>query len=101
MLHSDNGGEFRNKNMENLCKIHEIKSVHGAPRNPSTQGQVEHNNSTIKVIITNIVKEKRVQPSKWCQVMHEVAYRRNISLHRAIENTLICSFWQRAKQKTS
>ena len=54
----DNGGEFRNKNMENLCKRHKIKFVHGAPRNPSTQGQVERNNSTIKVSITNIVRKR-------------------------------------------
>ena len=70
MLHSDNEGEFRNKNMENLCKRHKIKFVHGAPRNPSTQSQAECNNSTIKVNITNIVKEKGIQSSKWCQVMH-------------------------------
>jgi len=86
-LHSDNGGEFRNKNMENLCKRHKKKFVHGAPRNPSTQGQVERNNSTIKVNITNIVKEKGIQPNKWCQVVHEAAYKKNISLHRAIQKT--------------
>ena len=86
-LHSDNGSEFRNKNMENLCKRHKIKFVHGAPRNPSTQGQVERNNSIIKVNITNIVKEKQMQPNKWCEVVHEAVYKKNISLHRAIHNT--------------
>ena len=72
-LHSDNGGEFWNKKMENLCKRHKIKFVHSASRNPSTQGQVERNNSTIKVNITNIVKEKGIQPNQWCQVVHEAA----------------------------
>lgn len=66
MLHSDNGGEFRIKNMENLFKKHKIKFVHGALRNPSPQGQVEHNNSTIKVNVANIVKEKGIQSNKWC-----------------------------------
>ena len=32
-LRSDNGGEFQNKNMENLCQTHKIKFVHSAPRN--------------------------------------------------------------------
>ena len=86
-LHSDKGGEFRNKNMENLCKKHKIKFVHGAPRNPSTQGQVERNNSSIKVNITNIVKERGILRSNWCQVVHEAAYKKKISLHRAIQKT--------------
>lgn len=47
-LRSDIGGEFQNKHMENLCQTHKIKFVHGAPRNPSAQSQVERNNSTIK-----------------------------------------------------
>ena len=86
-LHSDNGGEFKNKNMKNLCETHNIKLVHGAPRNPSTQGQVERNNSTVKVNITNVLKEKYLQPSHWCEVEHEAAYKKNISLHRAIRKT--------------
>ena len=86
-LHSDNGGEFKNKNMKNLCETHNIKLVHGAPRNPSTQGQVERNNSTVKVNITNVLKEKDLQSSHWCEVVHEAAYKKNISLHRAIRKT--------------
>ena len=86
-LHSDNGGEFKNKNMKNLCETHNIKLVHGTPRNPSTQGQVERNNSTIKVNITNVLKEKDLQPSQWCEVVQEAAYKKNISLHRAIQKT--------------
>ena len=89
-LHSDNGDEFKNKNMRNLCKTHNIKLVHGAPRNPSTQGQVERNNSTVKVDITNVLKEKDLQPSHWCEVVHEAAYKKNISLHRAIRKTPYC-----------
>ena len=72
-LHSDNGGEFRNKILKNLCQTHKIQFVHGAPRNPSTQGQVERNYSTIKVNITNVLKGKGLQTSKWCEVVHEAA----------------------------
>ena len=86
-LHSDNGGEIKNKNMKNLCETHNIKLVHGAPRNPSTQGQVERNNSTVKVNITNVLKEKDLQSSHWCEVVHEATYKKNISLHRAIQKT--------------
>ena len=49
--------------------------------------KVKCNNSTMKVNITNIVKDKGIQPRKWCQVVHEAAYKKNISLHRAIQKT--------------
>ena len=62
--------------MENLCKRQKIKFVHGAPRNPSTQGQIERNNSTMKVNIPNIVKEKGIEPNEWRHVMHEAAYKK-------------------------
>ena len=88
-LHSDNGREFKNKNMTKLCNKHNIKFVLGAPRKPSTQGQVERNNSTIiKINITNVLKEKGLQPTKCCEVVHEAAYKKNISMHRAIDQNL-------------
>ena len=52
-LRSDNGGEFKNKNMENVCQTHKIKFVHSAPGNPSAQGQVERNN-TQKTLLWNM-----------------------------------------------
>lgn len=40
VLHSDNGKEFKSKNMSEFCNTHKIKQVHGAPRTPTTQGLV-------------------------------------------------------------
>ena len=84
ILHSDNGKEFKSKTMSELCRKHKIKQVHGAPRTPSTQGLVERNNRTVKENILNILKERDESLGKWCTVLGEAAYKKNITLHRAI-----------------
>ena len=82
VLHSDNGREFKSKTMSELCKKHKIKQVHGAPRTPSTQGLVERSNRTVKENIRNILKERKENLNKWCTVLGEAAYKKNITLHR-------------------
>ena len=84
ILHSDNGKEFKSKTMSELCRKHKIKQVHGAPRTPSTQGLVERSNRTVKENILNILKERDESLGKWCAVLGEAAYKKNITLHRAI-----------------
>ena len=84
ILHSDNGKEFKSKTMSELCRKHQIKQVHGAPRTPSTQGLVERNNRTVKENILNILKERDESLGKWCTVLGEAAYKKNITLHKAI-----------------
>ena len=86
ILHSDNGKEFKSKTMSELCGKHKIKQVYGAPRTPSTQGLVERNNRTVKENILNILKERDESLGKWCTVLGEAAHKKNITLHRAINN---------------
>ena len=88
VLHSDNGKEFKSKTMSELCGKHKIKQVHGAPRMPSTQGLVERNTCTVKENILNILKERDESLGKWCTVLGEAAYKKNITLHRAINSSI-------------
>ena len=87
ILHSDNGREFKNRKMSEFCKANNIKQVHGAPRNPSTQGLVERNNRTVKENMNNILKEKKQDMKKWCSILNEAAYKKNITVHSAIKKT--------------
>ena len=75
-LHSGNGKEFKSKVMSEFCAKHKIKQVHGAPRNPSTQGLVEQANQTTKENISNLIKEKNLSPNNWCQYLGEAAYKK-------------------------
>ena len=77
ILHSDNGKEFKSKTVSELCRKHQIKQVHGAPRTPLAQGLVERNNRTVKENILNILKERDESLGKWCTVLGEAAYEGN------------------------
>ena len=59
VLHTYNGGEFKNKEIRGFRESHKINFVHGAPRTMKTQGLVERNNQTVKQKLSNIIKEKK------------------------------------------
>jgi len=52
ILHSDNGTEFKNKDLEKICKTFGVKQVFGRPRAPWVQGQV--------LFFINIIKDRTV-----------------------------------------
>ena len=58
-FHCDNGGEFINKAMDRAMEYlagddEKLKTTHGRPRNPQTQGLIERANSTVK---TKVIKK--------------------------------------------
>ncbi|OIR55994.1 MAG: uncharacterized protein A8A55_3261, partial [Amphiamblys sp. WSBS2006] len=48
ILHTDNGGEFRNGKVRELCRFFRTRMVHGRARYPQSQGQIERANQTLK-----------------------------------------------------
>ena len=70
---SDNGKEFNNKLIQELCQKHGIKQAHGAPRMPQAEGLVARNNRTVKENTTNILKEIQADLSSWCSKLGEAA----------------------------
>lgn len=41
ILHTDNGGEFKNALVEAVCKEHNVEVRHGLPGHPQAQGAIE------------------------------------------------------------
>ena len=44
---------------------------------------MERNNRTIKENINNILKEKKQETNKWCTILNEATYKKNIAIHTA------------------
>ena len=82
-LHTDNGREFKNKNMIDFCNKHKIDLVHGAPRTLQTQGLVERKSITVQENLANILKEKQVSLNTWCRFVGEATCKKNVTIHRA------------------
>lgn len=63
-------------------------TTHGVPRTPWTQGLVERRICTVKKNILNILKDRNESLGKWSTVLGEAAYKKNTTLHRAINKVL-------------
>lgn len=80
-IQADNGREFKNNVLSEYLKTKNIQIIHGRPRNPQAQGQVERVNQTVK---RRIAKCLHVEARKrWIDVHDSVVYSYNITKHRA------------------
>lgn len=85
LLHSDNGGEFINAPMKELCHKWNVKHITGRPRNPKCQGQVERVNQTIKKYLSRAVV---LQKNKnWVDILQKVVHEYNTSIHEATNHS--------------
>ena len=80
IIHTDNGREFKNSKVESLCVENNIKFIHGRPRRPQSQGQIERANQTI----TKSIVKTCFQSQVWYKSLKNVVSNYNKSFHRAI-----------------
>ena len=72
ILQTDNGGEFKNNNLERFCLENNIKLIHASPFHPQTNGSVEATHKEIqKYICIEYLKKKLLyflnkKFRKWC-----------------------------------
>ena len=80
ILHTDNGKEFKNCIVENICSKMNVKHVFRRVRCPWIQGQVERCNQTFKRTNSKTCSRNGI-PGKWTLVLDEATYDHNNSLH--------------------
>lgn len=85
LLHSDNGGEFVNAQMEVLLDELNIKHVKGFPYKPSTQGAIERFNRTFKGMIAQHMSTHNTR--RWITVCADLVTNYNNTLHTTIKTT--------------
>lgn len=86
ILHSDNGREFANQLLADLCALWPgTKIVRGKPRHSQSQGSVERANQCIENIMAACMK---TEPNcGWTQLLNRVQYMKNSSYHSGIRTT--------------
>ncbi|XP_029341261.1 zinc finger protein 2 homolog [Acyrthosiphon pisum] len=66
ILHSDNGREFVNKVISELCSMWDgVKIVHDKPRHSQTQGSIERANQDLQNILRALMEDNNT--SKWSE----------------------------------
>jgi len=93
ILHTDNGAEFANGLLESFCEEMNILVIHGRPRHPQSQGQIERFNQTVSRKLSKSLygdKEKA-----WSLILDDMVYAYNLAIHRATKRTPFCLFRNR------
>uniref|UniRef100_A0A2S2PFF3 KRAB-A domain-containing protein 2 n=1 Tax=Schizaphis graminum TaxID=13262 RepID=A0A2S2PFF3_SCHGA len=84
ILRSDNGREFANKVVTELCTMWpELKIVHGKPRHSQSQGSIERANQDIENILATWLQDNRTK--KWKERLKFVQLMKNRGLHQGIK----------------
>ena len=88
-LHSDNGTEFVNRFVKDVCDRFNTKIVHGRPYHPQSQGQVENLNRRVKNCLRHFLLQypEEQRSEVWPKLVKEVEYFLNHSWHHTVRST--------------
>ena len=62
---TDNGTEFRNKDVEGYLETKDIKFIHGRPYHPESQGAVEAFNKTVQDYLSDCYENDKIDGIEW------------------------------------
>ena len=80
ILVTDNGKEFKNQTMEELCKNHGIKHRYTSPYHPQTNAQCERQNRTILAYLKTFVDDSTLN---WESKLPPCQYSFNSQVHQS------------------
>ena len=80
LLHTDNGREFANHELEDECRLFGTYIVHGRPYHPQAQGAVERPNG-VQQRAMQAFRNDHPHMTDWVHIMHEVTRMHNDMIH--------------------
>ena len=88
-LHSDNGTEFVNAIVKEVCSKFNVRIKHGRPYHPQSQGQVENLNRRVKNCLRHflLAYDECDRSRAWPSLVTEIEYFLNHSWHHTIQCT--------------
>ena len=95
-VHTDNGGEFINKDFQKFCENKGINLIHWAPRHPQSQGAVEAFNNKFKKLFSVLMQD----PNYNCN-LNEIVLNINKIYNNSIHSTTKVSPLSAFKNKNS
>ncbi|XP_029348199.1 SCAN domain-containing protein 3-like [Acyrthosiphon pisum] len=86
ILQSDNGREFVNKIISELCTMwKDLKIVHGKPRHSQSQGSVERANQDIENMLATWLQDNKTK--KWSNGLRFVQLMKNRAYHHSTKHS--------------
>ena len=86
ILQSDNGREFCNQVIEEICAMWDgLKIVHGKPRHSQSQGSVEQANQDVENMLSSWLLDNNT--AHWVEGLHFVQFMKNRAYHQGIKRS--------------
>lgn len=77
-IHTDNGGEYRNQEMNLYCRNEGIIHTTTAPYNPQSNGMAERMNRTLMMKVRSMLSEAGLGHRFWAEALNHAAYIQNV-----------------------
>ena len=74
VLRTDNGKEYVNKNLQQLCEECGIQMQHSTPYTPQQNGVAEKKNRSLKEMATCMIEARDLSPKLWAETINCAAY---------------------------
>ncbi|KAF9761966.1 Transposon Tf2-11 polyprotein [Nosema granulosis] len=97
-IQCDNGKEFSNSLIKEFCEKFKINLIHGRPRHPQSQGQVERfNQSLTRYLSTHLFESENKEKDviKWIELLYRVTYQYNTAVNSATGKSPFLLFFER------
>ena len=78
VIRSDNGGEYRNEEMNRFCRHKMIKQEFTVPHNPEQNGMAERLNRTLIEMTRCMLSDAKMDKVYWCEAMMTAGDIRNV-----------------------
>src|ERR1044072_1667541 len=100
-VRSDHGGEFENKDFENLFDSNGISHDFSCPRTPQQNGVLERKNRTLQEMARTMIQETDLAKHFWAEAVNTACYIQNIISVRPILNKTLYELWKNKKPNIS
>eukprot|EP00253_Pinus_taeda_P020328 PITA_20328 len=98
-LHTDNGGEYVNTALRNLCLQSNIQLQYTVPHTPQQNRVAERKNRSLKEMASCMLHAKSLPHKLWAEALNCANYVQNRSPHRSIKNQTPFEAWSGTKPK--
>ena len=98
IIQSDNGKEFTNSTLSDVCSEWKILQKFSRPRHPQSQGQVERLNQTIcRLLQKNLLHNEQ---KKWIEIISKITFNYNATVHSATKKSPFQLYYNRLGYNT-
>jgi transposase InsO family protein len=100
-LHTDNGGEYVNKDVEHVCSESSIALQHTVPYTTQQNGVAERKNKTLKEMANCILQARALPPKLWVGAINCEAYIQNRVPNKSVKGVTTYEAWSEKKPEVT